>query len=155
MKNRFYSPWFLPRCLVLTAIPQDIIRQKPCTLESILHQADSIKTYLANQGFIVERSICIYGKWIWNAGYRTPYWRKLVSVCIHWRYEFQIIWSKDVWLEWAAGCLPEKMWGDVDGNVISYSYIPQFTEYHMMKPIQVNKTPVRLCDVAEESKIIT
>ena len=31
------------------------------------------------------------------------------------------------------------MWGDVDGNVISYSYIPKFSEYHMMKPVQVNK----------------
>ncbi|MCW3117096.1 MAG: hypothetical protein JWM28_1178, partial [Chitinophagaceae bacterium] len=30
-------------------------------------------------------------------------------------------------------------WGDVDGNVISYSYIPQFSEFHMMKPVQVNK----------------
>jgi hypothetical protein len=33
----------------------------------------------------------------------------------------------------------KKMWGDVDGNIISYSYIPRFTEYHMMKPVQVNK----------------
>ena len=30
-------------------------------------------------------------------------------------------------------------WGDVDGNVISYSYVPQFSEFHMMKPVQVNK----------------
>ena len=34
----------------------------------------------------------------------------------------------------------KKMWGDVDGNIISYSYVPQFSEYHMMKPVQVNKT---------------
>jgi hypothetical protein len=33
----------------------------------------------------------------------------------------------------------KKMWGDIDGNVISYSYIPRFTEFHMMKPVQVNK----------------
>jgi hypothetical protein len=37
------------------------------------------------------------------------------------------------------------MWGDVDGNVISYSYIPQFSEYHMMKPVQVNKKKKNLC----------
>jgi hypothetical protein len=30
-------------------------------------------------------------------------------------------------------------WGDVDGNIISYSYVPQFSEFHMMKPVQVNK----------------
>jgi len=34
----------------------------------------------------------------------------------------------------------KKKWGDVDGNIISYSYIPQFSEYHIMKPVQVNKT---------------
>lgn len=33
----------------------------------------------------------------------------------------------------------QKRFGDVDGNVISYSYIPRFTEYHMIKPVQVNK----------------
>ena len=33
----------------------------------------------------------------------------------------------------------QKRWGEIDGNVISYSYIPKFSEYHMMKPVQVNK----------------
>jgi hypothetical protein len=33
----------------------------------------------------------------------------------------------------------KKMWGDVDGNIINYDYIPRFTEYHMIKPVQVNK----------------
>jgi hypothetical protein len=31
------------------------------------------------------------------------------------------------------------MWGDVDGNIISFSYIAPFSEYHMIKPVQVNK----------------
>ena len=38
-----------------------------------------------------------------------------------------------------------KMWGDVDGNIINYDYIPQFTEYHMIKPIQINKKKKELC----------
>ena len=33
----------------------------------------------------------------------------------------------------------QKKWGDVDGNIISYTYAPQFSEFHMMKPVQVNK----------------
>ena len=33
----------------------------------------------------------------------------------------------------------QKRWGDVDGNVISYSYVPKLSEFHMMKPVQVNK----------------
>jgi hypothetical protein len=38
----------------------------------------------------------------------------------------------------------KKMWGDVDGNVINYDYIPRFTEYHMIKPLQVNKKKKQL-----------
>jgi hypothetical protein len=37
------------------------------------------------------------------------------------------------------------MWGDVDGNIISYAYIPQYSEYHMIKPVQVNKSKKTLC----------
>ena len=33
----------------------------------------------------------------------------------------------------------KKQWGDVDGNIISFSYIPKFSEFHMIKPLQVNK----------------
>jgi hypothetical protein len=33
----------------------------------------------------------------------------------------------------------------VDGNVISYSYIPPISEYHMIKPLQVNKKKKQLC----------
>jgi len=33
----------------------------------------------------------------------------------------------------------KKMWGDIDGNIINFAYVPQFTEYHMIKPVQVNK----------------
>ncbi|MBS1936106.1 MAG: hypothetical protein JST96_19045 [Bacteroidetes bacterium] len=39
----------------------------------------------------------------------------------------------------------QNRWGDVDGNIISYAYIPQFSEYHMIKPVQVNKTKKKLC----------
>jgi hypothetical protein len=34
----------------------------------------------------------------------------------------------------------QNRWGDVDGNVIVYSYIPKASEFHMMKPVQVNKS---------------
>ncbi len=33
----------------------------------------------------------------------------------------------------------KKFGSDPEGNIISFSYIPQFSEYHMMKPVQVNK----------------
>jgi hypothetical protein len=33
----------------------------------------------------------------------------------------------------------KKRWGDIDGNIISFSYIPKFSELHLFKPIQNNK----------------
>ena len=34
----------------------------------------------------------------------------------------------------------KKQYGEgVESNIISYSYIPASTEYHMIKPVQVNK----------------
>lgn len=29
---------------------------------------------------------------------------------------------------------------DLFSNIINYDYIPRFSEYHMIKPVQVNKT---------------
>lgn len=39
----------------------------------------------------------------------------------------------------------KKMWGDVDGNIISYDYVPLSTQYHMIKPVQVNKKRRNIC----------
>jgi len=39
----------------------------------------------------------------------------------------------------------KKYWGDVDGNVISYSYIPKISEFHMMKAVQINKKKKDVC----------
>ena len=34
----------------------------------------------------------------------------------------------------------QKQFGEgMESNIISYSYIPKFSEYHMIKPVQVNK----------------
>lgn len=39
----------------------------------------------------------------------------------------------------------KNQWGDIDGNIISFSYVPKFSEYHMIKPVQVNKNRKKLC----------
>ncbi len=125
---------------------QDVIRQKPCTLESILHQADSIKAGLASQGFMVVKEASVTmeseyempiivplteGSW-YQFVFIGDMTSKLYEVRMYDWNEKQVVYQK-------------KMWGDVDGNVISYSYIPKFSEYHMMKPVQVNKKKKTLC----------
>ena len=39
----------------------------------------------------------------------------------------------------------KNMWGDVDGNIISFNYVPQASEYHMIKPVQINKNKKKMC----------
>jgi hypothetical protein len=131
-------------CLQLNA--QDVIRQNPCSSPAILHQADSIKQELAKQGFIVVKEASMEmeseyempvivplteGSW-YQFVFIGDITSKLYEVRMFDWNEKQVVYQK-------------KMWGDVDGNVISYSYIPQFSEYHMMKPVQVNKKKKNLC----------
>lgn len=125
---------------------QDVIRQAPCSLPTILEQADSIKKHLADKGFMVVKEASVQmeseyempvivplteGSW-YQFVFIGDVTSKLYEVRMYDWDEKQVVYQK-------------KMWGDVDGNVISYSYIPRFSEYHMIKPVQVNKKKKNLC----------
>ena len=149
MKNRVLLLSLLTLSLLgpqFKAQAQDIIRQAPCSLPTILQQADSIKAALAKSGFIVVKEASMQmeseyempvivplteGSW-YQFVFIGDVTSKLYEVRMYDWNEKQVVYQK-------------KMWGDVDGNVISYSYIPQFTEYHMIKPVQVNKRKKNLC----------
>jgi hypothetical protein len=147
MKNRILLVSLLTVFLFgLQPKAQDIIRQAPCSLPTILQQADSIKQVLAKAGFIVVKEASMQmeseyempvivplteGSW-YQFVFIGDITSKLYEVRMYDWNEKQVVYQK-------------KMWGDVDGNVISYSYIPQFTEYHMIKPVQVNKKKKNLC----------
>jgi hypothetical protein len=147
MKNRIVLVSLLTVFLFgLKPKAQDIIRQAPCSLPTILQQADSIKQVLAKAGFIVVKEASMQmeseyempvivplteGSW-YQFVFIGDITSKLYEVRMYDWNEKQVVYQK-------------KMWGDADGNVISYSYIPQFTEYHMIKPVQVNKRKKNLC----------
>jgi hypothetical protein len=125
---------------------QDVIRQAACSELSILQQADSIKKDLAKQGFILVKEASMN----MESEYEMP-----VIVPLNQGSWYQFVFIGDVssklyevrMFDWNEKQVvyQKKYWGDVDGNVISYSYIPRFSEYHMMKPVQVNKKKKRLC----------
>jgi hypothetical protein len=125
---------------------QDVIRQAACTEASILHQADSIKQEFAKQGFLVVKEASMS----MQSEYEMP-----VIIPLTQGSWYQFIFIGDVssrlyevrMFDWNEKQVvyQKKYWGDVDGNVISYSYIPRFSEYHMMKPVQVNKKKKSLC----------
>jgi hypothetical protein len=138
------KPYLLIAILLLSAsfsFSQEIIRVQSCSDNSISKQVDSLKSMFAKEGFIVlkEASITMQseyempvvvplnqGSW-YQFVFIGDISSKLYEVRMFDYNEKQVVYQK-------------KMWGDIDGNIISYSYIPQFSEYHMMKPVQVNKT---------------
>ena len=130
----------------LNASSQNVIRQAPCLSPGILQQADSMKVLLAKQGFIVVKEASMQmvseyempvivplteGSW-YQFVFIGDMTSRLYEVRMYDWNERQVVYQK-------------KYWGDVDGNVISYSYIPKFTEFHMIKPVQVNKKKKDLC----------
>ncbi len=132
----------LASLMLLSAISwsQDVIRMQTCSNESISKQADSLKSMYSKDGFVLlkEASISMeseyempvvvpltQGSW-YQFVFIGDYSSRLYEVRMFDWNERQVVFQ-------------QKKWGDVDGNVISYSYIPKFSEFHMMKPVQVNK----------------
>lgn len=117
----------------------NVIRISPCDNQSILKQADSIKHLLESGGFAILREASITMESEYEIPIIVPMnegtWYQFVfigdiksntyEVRMYDYSERQVVYQK-------------KKWGDVDGNVISYSYIPKVSEYHMIKPLQVN-----------------
>jgi len=141
MKNQlraFITAIAVSTCFTIQA--QDRIRQVPCTNESIIAQADSIKQLLAKDGFVILKEASM----TMESEYEMP-----VVVPLTEGSWYQFIFIGDVSSKLyevrmfdfneKQVVFQQKRWGDVDGNIISYSYIPKFSEYHMIRPLQVNK----------------
>lgn len=121
-------------------IAQDVIRLQECNNASIQQQADSLKQLYARDGFqvIKEASIAMeseyempvvvplqQGSW-YQFVFIGDYSSRMYEVRMYDWDEKMVVYQK-------------KMWGDVDGNIIAFSYIPKFSEFHMIKPMQQNK----------------
>jgi hypothetical protein len=124
----------------ITASSQDVIKLQSCKDDLISRQVDSLKSLFSNDGFVLlkEASITMeseyempvvvplnQGSW-YQFVFIGDYTSKLYEVRMFDWDEKQVVFKQN-------------RWGDVDGNIISYSYIPKFSEFHMMKPVQVNK----------------
>ena len=123
-----------------TTFSQDVIRIQSCSNDLIKKQVDSLKNLYVQDGYVLlkEASITMeseyempvvvplnQGSW-YQFVFIGDYTSKLYEVRMFDWNERQVVFK-------------QKRWGDIDGNVISYSYIPKFSEFHMMKPVQVNK----------------
>jgi hypothetical protein len=141
MKNKII---LLASCFItlayLGAVAQIVPSKATSDNWAILQQADSLKRNFKSQGFVLVKEAAM----VMESAYESPVivplregtWYRVVFIgdissklyevrMFDWN-EKQVIYQK-------------KMWGDIDGNIINYDYIPRFSEYHLIKPIQVNK----------------
>ena len=141
--------WLLALFLSLNLhflLAQEVIRQESCDTRPYQEQIDSIKSLFKAQGFILLREASM----TMQSEYEMPI---VVPMSQGALYEFVFIGDPSSRLyevrmydnDEKQVVYKKKMWGDVDGNIISYAYIPQFSEYHMIKPVQVNKTKKKMC----------
>jgi hypothetical protein len=128
-------------CLAAASLKaQNVIRLQECNNLSIKQQADSLKQLYARDGFQVLKEASI----TMESEYELP-----VVVPLQQGSWYQFVFIGDItsrlyevrMYDWDEKMVvyQKKMWGDVDGNIIAFSYIPKFTEMHMFKPVQQNK----------------
>ncbi len=132
-------------CINKVFSQKDIIRQQSFKDTNITRVADSIKFAYAKQDFVMvkEASIAMESEYempvIFPLTQGTFYQFVFIGDLSSKLYEVRMYdWNeKEVVYQ-------KKQWGDLDGNLISYAYIPQFSEYYLMKPLQVNKKKKKL-----------
>jgi hypothetical protein len=125
---------------------QEVIRPESCDIKGYQLEIDSLKAFFFSKGFIVLKEASM----TMESAYEMPIVVPMTQGAL---YEFIFIGDPSSRLyevrmyDWEERQVVYKknMWGDVDGNIISYGYIPLFTEYHMIKPLQVNKSKKKLC----------
>ena len=142
MKNLLGKPILILVLLTFqfSVYSQDVIRQASCFDSTLKKEADSLKASFYQQGFIVVKEATM----MMESEYEMPVivpltqgsWyqfvfigdlsSKLYEVRMYDYNEKQVVYVKHYGQDKLA-------------NIISYSYIPKFTEYHMIKPVQVNK----------------
>lgn len=129
--------------LLLGSLPtssQSVIRQESCSNDMIARQADSLKEAYSKEGYIMVREASM----AMESEYEMPV---IVPLTEGTKYQFVFIGDISSRLyevrmyDWQERMVifRQHKWGDVDGNIISYAFTPQFSEFHMMKPVQVNK----------------
>ncbi len=124
---------------------QERIVQKPCFDSVLQKQADSLKDFLTQRGFIVAREATM----TMQSQYEMPV---IVPLTEGTWYQFVFLGDKDSKLyevrmyDWGEKQVVYKKNG-IENNLIMFPYIPKQTTYFMIKPVQVSniKKKKELC----------
>ena len=119
---------------------QDVIRQVSCFDSTLKREADSLKASLYNKGFVVVREATMTMESEYEMPVIVPltegswYFFVFIGDLTSRLYELRMYDFNEKQI------IYKKQFGEgVESNIISYSYTPKFTEYHIIKPVQVNK----------------
>jgi hypothetical protein len=141
----FKNPHFLSTILYLfsiTSFAQPLMQDATNRLENLkfTQQADSLKTVFKAQGFEVVRESLITMKNLYDkpiiASLKEGTWYRFIFIgdITSQMYEVRMY----DWNEKQVVYVKQKS-KDAEKNIINYDYIPRFTEFHMIKPVQINK----------------
>jgi hypothetical protein len=140
MKNPYHLLFPIVLFFSNTVTSQEVIRIQSCSNDMISRQVDSLKNLYGKDGFVLLKEASISMESEFEMPVIVPLtegsWYQFVFIGEYTSrlYEVRMYdWSEKMVI------FRQKKWGDVDGNIISYTYIPKFSEFHMMKPVQVNK----------------
>jgi len=125
---------------------QDVIRQQACDITAYKGQIDSLKLLFSANNFALVREASM----TMESEYEMPI---IVPLTERTQYRFVFIGDPSSKLyevrmydyDEKQVAYEKKYWGDIDGNIINFEYTPKFTEYHMIKPVQVNKNKKKVC----------
>jgi hypothetical protein len=109
--------------------------------DEMSRQADSLKSLFVQQGFVMVREATIEMKSQYEKPIILPLtegtWYRVIFIGDKSSKLYEV--RMYDWNEKRVVYQKQKA-KDLDGNIINYDYIPRFSEYHMIKPVQVNKT---------------
>ena len=140
MKNPYTLLFLFAFSISISVSSQEVIRLESCNNLMISKQVDSLKKLYSLDGYVLLKEASITMESEFEMPVIVPLtegsWYQFVFIGEYTSrlYEVRMYdWSEKMVI------FRQKKWGDVDGNVISYTYIPKTSEFHMMKPVQVNK----------------
>lgn len=124
---------------------QNRIVQKACFDSTLKLQADTVKSALAEKGFVLIREATM----TMESQYEMPV---IVPLTAGTYYQFVFIGDVDSKLyevrmyDWTEKQVVYKKNG-IENNLIGYGYVPVSSEYHVIKPVQVSniKKKKQLC----------
>ncbi len=120
---------------------QEVIRQTPCFDASMKRQADSLIESMALLGFKMVREAAMTMENEYEMPVLVPltagtgYYIAFIGDAKARLYEVRMF-------DYAEKQVEYKKQG-IENNIISYSFIPKSTEYHLIKPVQAGKRKIK------------